>query len=138
MPSLPSGRRIEFSLDRFHALLSRLEPCAARDIARQLHDPEDLLTVMDAVYFHPDDAAPHFAGYLAADWPAVAADWPSADRQALQAWFASPHARAAHAEAIAYIRALWLDEADQCIPYPYLVQDRICHAGTQEVSRLRQ
>ena len=96
MPTLPSGRRIEFSLDRFHALLGRMERQQARVIAGNLVNADDLLLVLDAVHFSLQDGTPYSAGYVAADWATYAADWSTADRQALQAWFASPK-RAARA-----------------------------------------
>lgn len=122
MPTLPSGRRVEFSLDRFHALLNRLAPAAACSLAARLEEADDLLFVLDAVHFRQDDGTPYFAGYVAADWAPHAADWSTADRQALQAWFAAPAARAARAEAVDYIRGLFLDEAGGAVAYPYLVE----------------
>ena len=74
MPTLPSGRRIEFSLDRFHALLGRMERRQARVIAGNLGNADDLLFVMDAVHFSLQDGTPYFAGYVAADCATVAAD----------------------------------------------------------------
>ncbi len=123
MPTLPSGRRIEFSLDRFHAYLERIGPNASRAVVRHLNEPDDLLFLMDAVHFDIAAGQPYFAGYVATDWAAVAADWPVADRQSLQAWFASPAARETRAEAIDYIRDRVLGESGGRAPYPYWVQD---------------
>ncbi len=64
MPTLPSGRRIEFSLDRFHDLLGRMAPEQARVITGNLGTVDDLLFVMDAVHFSLQDGAPYFAGYV--------------------------------------------------------------------------
>jgi hypothetical protein len=138
MPTLPSGRRIEFSLDRFHALLGGMNRQQARAIAMHLSDPDDLLFVLDAVHFSLQDGAPYFAGYVAADWATYAADWSTADRQALQSWFASPEARDARAEAIDYIKGLLLDSPDSLVAYPYLIQGEIRRVGMIESSRLRQ
>ena len=138
MPTLPSGRRIEFSLDRFHTLLERMEHRQACAIARNLNDPNDLLFVLDAVHFSLKDESPYFAGYVAADWMTCAADWSTADRQTLQAWFDSPEAREARAEAIDYIKGLWLDHPDEPISYPYLVHGSFSRAGMMDGSRLRQ
>lgn len=121
MPVLPSGRRVEFSLDRFHTHLERVGDMAARAIVRQLDDPDDLLLVLDAVHFGIDDGLPCFAGYVAADWAAGAADWSMADRQALQAWLFSGAAREIRAEAIDYVRSLYLGSPG-ALAYPY----RIC------------
>lgn len=123
MPLLPSGRRIDFSLDRFHALLRRLEPAEARAVAATLDDPDDLLFVMDTVYFGREDGKAFFAGCMASDWASYAADWGTADRQALLAWFASREARARRADAVDYIRMLVLDGPCGTVPYPYLPAD---------------
>ena len=106
MPVLPSGRRVEFSLDRFHALLGQIELTQARAIADALQDPDDLLAVLDAVHFSPETGKPHFAGYVAAHWDARAADWNISDRKALRAWFDSDSARLYRAEAIDAIKAM--------------------------------
>lgn len=122
MPVLPSGRRIEFSLDRFHALLRLMDPGKACQVAENMRDPDDLLFVLDAVHFGLQDASPYFAGYVASDWKIGASDWNTADREALQAWLASPDARAGRAEAIRYVQSLV--RGDQGIIYPYtLVHD---------------
>lgn len=123
MPTLPSGRRVEFSLDRFHALLERLGRQQARRLVGTLNDADDLLFVLDAVHFGAEDGAAYFAGYVAADWLVYAADWHSADRLALQAWFASPAAREARADAVEYLRSLYGDDRPNPAPYPYLFQN---------------
>ena len=138
MPTLPSGRRIEFSLDRFHTLLERMGRHRACAIARNLNDPDDLLFVLDAVHFSLKDGAPYFAGYVATDWMTYAADWNTSDRQALQAWFASPEARGTRAEAIDYIKGLLLDHPPGLVSYPYVVQDRFPQVGMMECSRQLQ
>jgi hypothetical protein len=136
MPTLPRGRRVEFSLDRFHAWLDRIGPDAAQAVVRGLEEADDLLYVMDAVHFSLADGQPYFAGYVAADWTAAAADWSTADRQFLQAWLVSPAAREARSEAIDYLRDLVLGESSGQVPYPYRVQDGL--DGGPESSRLRQ
>jgi len=138
MPLLPSGRRIEFSLDRFHALLGQMASHQARRIAETLNDPDDLLPVLDAVHFSLDDGRPYFADYVAADWTPYAADWSTADRQALQAWLASDAARFHRAEAIGYVKMLLLDRQDGSAHYPYLIVNDIAHPGAHEGFRLRQ
>lgn len=117
MPILPSGRRVEFSLDRFHALLRLMDEPQRRAIVSTINDPDDLLFVLDAVHFGVSDGMPFFAGYVACDWTTYAADWNTADRHALQAWLLSPEARAGRAEAMRYIKALVSGRADA--PYPY-------------------
>ena len=138
MPTLPSGRQIEFSLDRFHAHLGRLSHAAAQAVVRSLNVPDDLLFVMDAVHFGAADGRPFFAGYVASDWQACAADWSLADRQALQAWFASSEAREAHAEAIDYIKSLYGEGLGSSLAYPYLMACERHRAGMAAVSALRQ
>jgi hypothetical protein len=138
MPTLPSGRRVEFSLDRFHALLGGMDPHLARLIVKNLNDPDDLLPVTDAVHFSLKDGAPYFAGYVAADWATHTADWGTADRQALQAWFDSSAARQGRAEAIDYIRGLWLERPHLGMHYyPYLIVGELRQAGFVEGSSLR-
>lgn len=138
MPVLPSGRRIEFSLDRFHALLERMDPHRARLIVNSLNDPDDLLPVADAVHFSLREGTAYFAGYVAADWAAYAADWSEADRQALRAWFDSAAARRARAEAIDYIRALHGEDAGPPPDYPYLMANAQHQAGLAAAPRWRQ
>lgn len=137
MPTLPSGRRIEFSLDRFHGLLQRTGRREARLIAAQLNDPDDLLFVLDAVHFGVADDKPYFAGYMAADWKTCAADWKTADREAMAQWLTSEPARSARAEAIDYIKgSLGMNGAG--MTYPYAVIGETFHPGVFEAPRLRQ
>lgn len=116
MPVLPSGRRIEFSLDRFHALLGQMELDRAFIIADALRDPDDLFLVLDAVHFSVESGKPYFADYVAAAWESHAADWSLADREALRAWFASDSARFYRAEAIDSIKALLLEMTTDPLP----------------------
>lgn len=136
MPTLPSGRRVEFSLDRFHAWLDRIGPDTAQAVVRGLEEADDLLFVMEAVHFGLADGQPYFADYVAADWSTAAADWNTADRQFLQAWLVSPTARESRAEAIDYLRDRVLSESGGRVPYPYRVQDGL--GGGLESSRIRQ
>lgn len=138
MPTLPSGRRIEFSLDRFHKLLRTMGNQQAREIAENIEDSDDLLFVLDAVHFSLADNSPYFAGYVAADWKDYAADWSNPDRHALQVWLVSEDARCSRAEAIQYIKSLLLDYPGQSKPYPYVLTRDIRHPGACEGSRLRQ
>jgi hypothetical protein len=120
MPILPSGRRVEFSLDRFHAMLDGLPAQQATAIANALNSADDLLFVMDAVHFRSDDGFPYFASYVAAAWRHYAADWTTADRQALDAWFGSEGAMEARAEAIRYIRECLGGQSIDPTEYPYI------------------
>lgn len=136
MPTLPSGRRIEFSLDRFHSLLGRMHSRQAREIAENMVDPDDLLFVMDAVHFSAKDGSPYFADYLACDWMDYAGDWSMADRQALAAWFSSAEARQTRAEAIRYISSLTI--GGPTMAYPYELTQDVGHPQALEGSRIRQ
>jgi len=139
MPTLPSGRRIEFSLDRFHALLQRMDRPQACALAMTLETPDDLLFVMDTVHFAREDGAPFFAGCVASDWKSYAAEWSTGDRQALLTWFASDEARLSRAEAIEYVRSLWLGHpGNGAATYPYVVLAGTDRAKTAEGSRLLQ
>jgi len=138
MPVLPSGRRIEFSLDRFHALLGQMDGRQAAEIVETLRDPDDLLFVLDAVHFGREDDAPFFADYMAANWKSYAAEWSAADRDALAAWLASDDARYRRAEAIEYIKALLLDRHGNLVAYPYVIPADQRYPATHEGSRLRQ
>lgn len=109
MPVLPSGRRVEFSLDRFYALLGQMELPNALSTADALRNPDDLLMVLDAVHFSIEDGTPFFANYVASDWESYAAEWSNEDRTALQAWFLSPSARYWRAEAIETIHGVVFD-----------------------------
>jgi hypothetical protein len=133
---LPSGRRIEFSLDRFHALLRLMEPTQARQIAENMSHADDLLFVLDAVHFSIHDGAPFFAGYVASDWRSYAAEWNSADRDALETWLASAEARSAREEAIRYIKSLVLGRSN--VPYPYALAQDAFPAALHPGSLLRQ
>ena len=138
MPLLPSGRRIEFSLDRFHTLLRQMESAAAHEIAEALNDPDDLLHVLDAVHFSLDGGTPFFAGYVASDWISYAAEWTNADRQAMREWLTSATARHWRAEAIGYIRMIFLGGRNHCMPYPYVALDGIADGGRQPGAMLLQ
>lgn len=116
MPVLPSGRRIDFSLDRFHALLGQIELEQALVVADALHDPDDLLLVMDAVHFTLEDGKPYFAGYVASDWESRATDWGQEDCDALRTWFGSDSARFYRTEAIASIKSLLIEIATERLP----------------------
>lgn len=118
MPVLPSGRRVDFSLDRFHALLGRMELEQAFITADALREADDLLLVMDAVHFDATSGRPHFAGYVAADWESRATDWSAADRAALRAWLGSDSARFHRVEAIDNIKALLLELATDRVYLP--------------------
>ena len=121
MPVLPSGRRVEFSLDRFHALLSNMDGPQAKRIADALRAPDDLFAVLDAVHFSVEDGSPFFADYVASNWLPYAAEWSFADRHALEMWLASDLARRSRIEAIDYIRSLMIEGNTEIPPYPYII-----------------
>ena len=138
MPVLPSGRRVEFSLDRFHALLQQIGRGEAMKITENLQHPDDLLFVLDAVHFSQNDGRPYFADYAANNWQPYAADWPNDDREALRTWLASESARLTSAEAIDYIKALVWDHGGRPVRYPYVIPGASHHGFVHEGSMLRQ
>ncbi len=105
MPTLPSGRRIEFSLDRFTVLLEQLTPQAATDICAALIEPDDLMHVLDIVLFQPGNGEPYFAGFVLSQWPNLAAAWDENDREYFRRYLDTTGSQAARAEAIATLRA---------------------------------
>jgi hypothetical protein len=113
MPVLPSGRRIDFSVDRFHALLAQKSLAEAQQIASSLQDANDLLYVMDVVQFHPNTGKPYFSGHLAANFESYADDWSTDDQDALAAWIESETARYYRLEAIDAIRGMVAEVADR-------------------------
>lgn len=113
MPVLPSGRRIDFSLDRFHALLGRMDLAEAQRTVAALHSPDDLLYVMDVVQYHADSGKAFFSGQVVADFESYVLDWSIADQDALAAWIESPDARFHRAEAIDNIRDLMAELVEQ-------------------------
>ena len=129
MPVLPSGRRVEFSLDRFHGLLHRVGDEEAKAVVGALCDPDDLLYVMDAVHFSLEGGVPFFADYVAAQWQPYAAEWSGEDRQAFLDWMHSAAARAFRLEAIRYIRGQWLDHDAHASHYPYLMAGETARSG---------
>jgi hypothetical protein len=135
MLTLPSGRRVGFSLDRFQQFICAQDSTKAQRIVECLQNPDDLLFVLDAVHFSLADGSPYFAGYVAADWTGYAADWPMADKEMLAAWLFSEETRFYRAEAIRHIRSLVLDrdEAPEASPFTVLGQPTLFSAP-----RLRQ
>jgi hypothetical protein len=129
---------VEFSLDRFHALLQIIGRRKAMKLTENLQHPDDLLFVLDAVHFSLNDGRPYFADYAAANWLPYAAEWPNGDREALKAWLASDSARLARTEAIDYIKALVLDDADKPTRYPYLIPGTSACSIVHKGSMLRQ
>jgi hypothetical protein len=117
MPVLPSGRRIEFSLDRFYVHLGQMPLPQALSTANALRTPDDLLWVLDAVHFSLEDGSPFFANYVAADWESYAAEWTHEDREALRTWFFSESARYWRAEAIETIQHVVFDAVAQNKPH---------------------
>ncbi len=105
MPQLPSGRRVEFSLDRFHAMLEQMEHNAARSLIESIQDANDLLWVLDLVCFD-GLGRPHFAECVAADWQDLAREWSEDDRIAFGDYLTSETATGYRIEAIEGTRVL--------------------------------
>jgi hypothetical protein len=112
MPVLPSGRRVEFSLDRFQAMLGRMPVVEAEQTIAKLHGPDDLLFVADVVLYHNDSGQAFFSGHLATDFEAYAAEWSLQDQDALAEWLQSDDALYYRAEAIDQIRDMVAEVAN--------------------------
>ncbi len=115
MPVLPSGRRVEFSLDRFHALLSRMPLAEAKKTVSALKEPNDLLFVMDVVEFTPS-GEPYFSNRIAANFETYAIYWTFDDQDALVAWIESESATYYRVEAIANIHGMVAEVEERAIP----------------------
>ncbi len=116
MPMLPSGRRVEYSLDRFHAMLSRMTLPEAKKTIAGLRDPNDLLYVMDVVFFDSINGQPFFANRVASDFESYAIAWDHEDQEALAAWIESDSATYYRAEAIANIQGMVAEIEEQAFP----------------------
>ncbi len=116
MPVLPSGRRIEFSLDRFHAMLARMTVADAKNTIAGLREPNDLLFVMDVVDFDPITSQPMFANKIAAYFETYAIHWDYEDQEALATWIESESATYYRAEAIANIHGMVAEVSESCFP----------------------
>jgi hypothetical protein len=116
MPMLPSGRRVEYSLDRFHAMLARMTVPEAKKTIAGLRDPNDLLYVMDVVFFDSTNGQAYFANRVAADFESYAISWDHEDQEALGAWIESDSATYYRAEAIANIHGMVAEIEEQSFP----------------------
>jgi hypothetical protein len=112
MPVLPSGRRIEYSLDRFHALLARMPLADAQRTVAALKEPNDLLYVLDVVAFDRN-GEPYFANAMAHEFEVYALTWPAEDQDALAAWVESETARYYRSVAIREIHDM-VSEVAEC------------------------
>ena len=122
MPILPSGRRIDFSLDRFEAMLSRMPVAEAEKTVATLGNPDDLLFVTDVVLYRDDSGEPFFSGYLATDFESYVGDWSQTDQDALAKWIESDNARYYRAEAIDAIRQVVAEVVDRESGYQPMLQ----------------
>lgn len=112
MPVLPSGRRIEYSLDRFHALLARMPLTDAQRTVAALQEPNDLLYVLDVVEFD-GNGEPYFANLMAHQFELYALHWPHTDQDALAAWIDSETARYYRGVAIREIHDMVAEVAER-------------------------
>lgn len=103
MPVLPSGRRVEFSLDRFSAMLKQMPVEEALPICDALQAPDDLMYVLDVVHFN-DAGHAAFAGYMLSDWEKHADGWTETDRAALRTHLTSDFSRSARADALESVK----------------------------------
>ncbi len=105
MPTLPSKRRVEFSIDRFQAMLARMPVAEAKKTIAALREPDDLLFVMDVVEFTPS-GQPYLTNRIAANFDTYAIYWSHEDQDALADWIESESATYYRAEAIAGLYAM--------------------------------
>lgn len=98
MPTLPSGRRIEFSIDRVNAMVEMLPIGDAEEIVDALKCPDDLLWLLDLVGF--SDQKPYWTNCLACDWRELATDWTDEDQESFADYLYSTEARNARMVAI--------------------------------------
>ena len=119
MPILPSGRRIDYSLDRFHAWLARMTLPQAQKTIANLTEPDDLLHVLDVVFHDPFTGKPFYANRVAADFSSYAACWSQSDQDALAVWIRSEAATCHRAAAIAGIHAMVAEVADCQVKMPH-------------------
>lgn len=78
MPQLPSGRRIGLSADSVFERVLAADPDTLNEIRSTVHDPRDLLPLIDLVEFIPtvgakEPSVPSATGLVAADMVASAA-----------------------------------------------------------------
>ncbi len=106
MPTLPSGQRIEFSLDRFHSMLENMDMSTGESLVSALESPDDLLYVLDMVSFD-SEGTPFFMECVTADWQQAALDWSPADRTAFANYLASEVSFLGRSEGIAGTRLHW-------------------------------
>jgi hypothetical protein len=104
MPNLPSGRRVELSQDRLMAMLKNLKLDAAVAIYHSIQEPDDLLSLLDVIYFSPKGETPYYANFVASDWEANAQDWYEDDRAVFRTWLLSAESRTARANAMRSIK----------------------------------
>lgn len=90
MVHLPSGRCVALSSDRIRAYIRQFNVESASRLYGALQEPDDLLHILDVVYFEQaGNGPPYFAGYLASQWEAYAQDWPSRDKAIFRDWLHS-------------------------------------------------
>ncbi|QSI77650.1 MULTISPECIES: hypothetical protein [Niveibacterium] len=94
MPQLPSGRRIGLSADSVFERVLAADPETLNEIRSTVHDPRDLLPLIDLVEFIPtvgakEPGVPSATGLVAADMGSERCNWPAADQDALRDWLNS-------------------------------------------------
>ena len=104
MPTLPSGRRVEFSLERFTAMLDQLAPADAACLCDALIEPDDLMHVLDIVLFRSGQDEPYFAAQVLSQWQSLAVAWDASDREFFRGYLGSTPSLWARADAIAVLK----------------------------------
>ena len=105
MVHLPSGRCVALSSDRMLAYIRQFNVESASRLYGALQEPDDLLHILDVVYFEQaGNGTPYFAGYLASQWEAYAQDWPSHDKAIFRDWLHSGNCQSALEELLCSIK----------------------------------
>lgn len=94
MPQLPSGRRIGLSADSIFERVLADDPEILDELRTRVHDPRDLLPLIDLVEFVPtvgakEPGVPSATGLVAADMGTGRCNWSQDDQAALGKWLAS-------------------------------------------------
>jgi hypothetical protein len=98
MPQLVSGRHVGLNVDRVLALARDGDFNHALALASTIRTPEDLLQVMDLVYFaawrgQPDTSEPYLTGLTVRDISTDKCDWSPEEMRSFDSWLESPPAR---------------------------------------------
>ncbi|GAA5178614.1 hypothetical protein GCM10025771_18190 [Niveibacterium umoris] len=94
MPQLPSGRRIGLSADSVFERVLAADPETLAEIQTSVHEPMDLLPLIELIEFIPtvgakEPGVPNATGLLVADLGSERCTWSGEDQDALRQWLTS-------------------------------------------------